>query len=176
MIARMRSKTHLEHEVFPVCVSQFLKRANSTNFLQVLMFSLYGSKDRLVQAHMSPGSERLQVRYSEFFDFRELTQDWLDLFVRWVLNEPLVEPMLQSELIHEELRNDSKEPGVAMTDDSPQSESDVPGSRRWNAPQPPDVPRTPRKTLSKTSSSPQCSRENHNLDEARSSPWVLLNA
>jgi hypothetical protein len=46
------------------------------------MLSLYGSRGRLVQAHMSPESERLQVRYSEFFEFRELTQDWLDVFVR----------------------------------------------------------------------------------------------
>jgi hypothetical protein len=42
------------------------------------MSSLYGSKGRLVRAHVSPDSERLQVRYSEFYEFRELTQDWLE--------------------------------------------------------------------------------------------------
>jgi len=176
MIARMRSKTHLDHEVFPVCASQFLKRANSADFLQILMFSLYGSKCRLVQAHMSPESERLQVRYGDFFDFRELTQDWLDLFVRWVLSEPLAEPMLQSQVIHGERSNGSMDPVAAVTDDSPHSDSDVSRSPHRNASHLPDVPRTPKTALSRTMPSPPCGRRNPNLDDARSSPRVLLSA
>ena len=53
------------------------------------MLSIYGSKARIIQAHMSPEQQRLQVRYSEFFDFHDLRKEWLDIFVRWFLNEPL---------------------------------------------------------------------------------------
>ncbi len=62
------------------------------------MLSIYGTKIRIVQAHMSPEQQRLQVRYSEFFDFRNQTKEWLDVFVRWLLSEPLAQPPLFVEL------------------------------------------------------------------------------
>jgi hypothetical protein len=55
------------------------------------MLSPFGSKDRIIQAHMYPENTRLQAQYSHVFDFRNLTQQWLDIFVRWFLNEPLTE-------------------------------------------------------------------------------------
>ena len=55
------------------------------------MLSGYGSKARIIQAHMCPEHLRLQVRYSEFFDFRNLTKEEVDIFVRWFLCEPLAE-------------------------------------------------------------------------------------
>jgi hypothetical protein len=60
---------------------------------QVLMLSEFGSRCRLMQAHMCPVTQRLQLRYSEFYDFRNLTQYWLDIFVRWFLNDPLPVPI-----------------------------------------------------------------------------------
>ncbi len=62
------------------------------------MLSMYGSEARIVQAHMSPEQQRLQVRYSELFDFCNLTKELLAIFVRWFLNEPLAEPSLPCEL------------------------------------------------------------------------------
>ncbi len=58
------------------------------------MFSIHGPKARLMQAHMSPDEDRLKLRHSELFDFCHLTQEWLDVFVRWMLNDPLMEPDL----------------------------------------------------------------------------------
>jgi hypothetical protein len=67
------------------------------NISQILMLSLYGSKAHIVQAHMAPEQQRLQVSYRELFDFRNLTKDWLDIFVGWFLNEPLASSSSRSE-------------------------------------------------------------------------------
>jgi hypothetical protein len=55
------------------------------------MLSPFGSKDLIIQADMSPENPRLQVQYSHVFDFLNLIQRLLDIFVRWFLNEPLTE-------------------------------------------------------------------------------------
>ena len=61
------------------------------------MLSGYGSKARIIQAHMCPEHLRLQVRYSEFFDFRNLAKEGMDIFVRWFLCEPLAEHLESSD-------------------------------------------------------------------------------
>jgi hypothetical protein len=72
------------------------------------MLSPFGSKGRIIQAHMSPENQRLQVQYSHVFDFRNLMQHWLDIFVRWFLNEPLTEHSSPEDEInqnHTKIRN-----------------------------------------------------------------------
>ncbi|ERF70368.1 hypothetical protein EPUS_05187 [Endocarpon pusillum Z07020] len=158
MIARMWCKKYSEHEVFPV-----------------LMLSLYGSRGCIVQAHMPPESGRLQVRYSEFFDFRELTQDWLDIFVRWFLSEPLAEPLSRSEVTHSGLRIDSENLKEAEVDEPPDHDSRIAESPRLNPPEHPDTPehpgtsehpgtpRPPLKTISTPLSNAPCDAEGLSL-------------
>ena len=97
------------------------------------MLSLYGSKGRIVQAHMPSESGRLQVRYSRFFDFRELTQDLLNICVRWFLNEPLAAPASRSELACSELRNNREALSEAEVNRLPASESGDSKSPQRNA-------------------------------------------
>lgn len=77
------------------------------------MLSLFGSKGRIVEAHMSPEQQRLQVRHSELFDFRNVTKEWLDIFVRWFLNEPLAEP------------SSSCSPDLKMCEQQPETSDDA---------------------------------------------------
>ena len=42
---------------------------------------------------MSPESERLQVHYSDFFDFRKRTKRRVNMCARWFMNDPLEEPL-----------------------------------------------------------------------------------
>jgi hypothetical protein len=78
----MVQKAYMKHEVFPVSVPNSSNACYQIDSHQILMLSIFGSKARIVQGHMSPEQQRLQVRYSEFFDFRNLTKEWLDIFVR----------------------------------------------------------------------------------------------
>lgn len=79
---------------------------------------------------MSPEKQRLQVRYSELFDFRNLTKESLDIFVRWFLNEPLAEPSsscLPGMSVSEqqpEISDDADEPVVDTASKSDTSPSD----------------------------------------------------
>jgi hypothetical protein len=144
--------------------------------LQVLMLSLYGSKGRIIQAHMCPESNRLQVRYSEFFDFRNHTKYWLDLSVRWFLNEPLAEPLPQSEVTHSELRDEPQDLGEAVVDDLPKSESGIPDSPHRTAPKYRDTPHTPQKTIPRPLFSRRCNAKESILEQTHASPRILLSA
>ena len=116
---RMIQKAYLKHEVFPVSISTSSGYQHLTDVRQILMLSIYGSKARIVQAHMSPEQLRLQVRYSEFFDFRNLTKEWLDIFVRWFLNEPQAGPLLSLELDSSEQPETSDDEVEALVPLSP---------------------------------------------------------
>jgi hypothetical protein len=74
MGVRMVQKAYLEYEVFPVSIITSSDKQYQIDSCQVLMLSTHGSKARIVQAHMCPEQKRLQVRYSELFDFRNLTK------------------------------------------------------------------------------------------------------
>jgi hypothetical protein len=97
MIGRMHRKAYREHEVFPVRPLPAYEKASSTDIPQLMMLSSYGTNGRIVQAHMAPDSQRLQAWYSEFFEYRDLPQEWLDIFVRWFLNEPLATASAQTQ-------------------------------------------------------------------------------
>jgi hypothetical protein len=141
------------------------------------MLSLFGSKGRIVQAHMSPESQRLQIRYSEFFDFRKLTQDWLDIFVRWFLNEPLATPMPQSKMAISEPHNTSKHPAEDMAHLPFQSESCISELTEPNAHKHHDImPWTFQKKLSTPVCSPSRNARDFGSDPATWSPQALLNA
>lgn len=139
------------------------------------MLSLYGSKGRIVQAHMPSESGRLQVRYSSFFDFRELTEDSLNICVRWFLNEPLAAaPMSRSELDCSELRNNPEDLGEAEVNNPPASESGVSDSPQRNATDHRDVPRTPSKTVSTPLLNSPCNTEESSFDQTGSPRRILL--
>lgn len=54
MSVRMVQKAYLKHEVFPVSTSISSDEQYQIDIFQILMLSIYGSKARIVQAHMSP--------------------------------------------------------------------------------------------------------------------------
>ena len=138
------------------------------------MLSLFGTKGRIVQAHMCPESERLQVRYSEFFEFRNHTEHWLDLSVRWFLNEPLTVPLPQSDATNSELRGEPKDLGEAVENHLPKSESAISQSPHSAAPMYCDTPQTPKKTIPTPLFSPRCNAGDCSLDQTKSSPRTLL--
>lgn len=102
---RMFQKAYLKHSVFPVL--------------------MLGSKARIIQAHMSPEQQHLQLRYSELFDFRNLTKEWLDLFVRWFLSEPLTVLSLPHELDSIKLPESSDDDGRSLVSASSRSQKCV---------------------------------------------------
>ena len=132
------------------------------------MLSFYGSKARIFQAHMSPELLRLQVRYSEFFDFRNLTKEWLDTFVRWFLNAPLTVPSLSYGLDSSKYPASSDEEDASLVSASPKSQTCISGS-----PQSPEQESTPEKPLSQLMWSPGCHAEEANLDQTMVSIEVL---
>jgi hypothetical protein len=86
------------------------------------MLSIFGSKTRILQAHMCPDSLRLQMSYSEFYDWRDLTQEWLDVFVRWFLSEPLAVPTSLDEEHDQESCDDSDELDECLVAQGPEGE------------------------------------------------------
>lgn len=135
------------------------------------MLSIYGSKARIVQAHMSPEQLRLQVRYSEFFDFRNLTKEWLDIVVRWFLNEPQAEPSLS-------LKSDSSELPDSSDDDV---ESLLPASlksQRYtsNAPRSSEQRGTPQEPLPRSMWKTRCNTEEASLEQTMATIPTLLDA
>jgi len=45
---------------------------------------------RVIQAHISPEEQRMEIRYTQSFDFDYCPQEeMLDLFARWLLGDPL---------------------------------------------------------------------------------------
>jgi hypothetical protein len=54
------------------------------------MISINGREVRLIQAHIAPEEQRMEIRYTQSFDFDHCPQEeTLDLFARWLLGEPL---------------------------------------------------------------------------------------
>lgn len=101
------------------------------------------------------------MRYSEFFDFRNLTKEWLDIFVRWLLSEPLAQPPLLVEL------NPSEQP--ESSDD--EVDSLVPASLSsqtytLNAPRKPEQGDTLHEPLSLAMWNSRCNAEDANLEQA----------
>ena len=135
------------------------------------MLSIYGSKARILQAHMSPENQRLQVRYSQFCNFRNLSQEWLDIIVRWFLNDPLAEPSSQSEWNHSELHKDPKD-GESLHHLT-YSQTAVP-----EADQNPDAAKSPHKGKAVPGScwSPRCDLESSTLHQRGSVSQTVLSA
>lgn len=63
----------------------------------MILASIVGRHVRIIQAHISLEEQRLKVRYSQFYDFEHCSQPRMDLFLRWILSSPLLEPKLQPE-------------------------------------------------------------------------------
>jgi hypothetical protein len=63
------------------------------------MLSVLGRYARIIQAHMCPEEQRLKVRYSQRFDFCHNTSIKKDLFLRWLLSDPVtpMKPMLDGD-------------------------------------------------------------------------------
>jgi hypothetical protein len=59
--------------------------------IQFLLLSIIGRTARIIQAHMCPQDQRLKVRYSQLFDFSHDTSVKKDLFLRWLLCDPVTE-------------------------------------------------------------------------------------
>jgi hypothetical protein len=135
------------------------------------MLSIYGSKARIVQAHMSPEQLRLQVRYSEFFDFRNLTKEWLDIFVRWFLNEPQAEPSLSP-------KSDSSEQPHSSDDEvEPRLPASLKSQRHIsNASRSPEQRGTPQEPLPRPMWKVRCNAEEASLEQTMASIPCLLDA
>lgn len=132
------------------------------------MLSLYGSKAHLVQAHMAPEQQRLQVSYRELFDFRNLTKDWLDIFVGWFLNEPLAASSSRSESSDPRMHKVSDgvvERLVEVLSKSQRNISAVP--RRQNT--------APQKEPTRPIWSPGYNSEEASLDQTGLNPPVVFN-
>lgn len=167
----MIQKAYLKHTIFPVSISTSSDEQYQIDVCQVLMLSIYGSKARIVQAHMSPERQRLQVRYSEFFDFRNLTKEWLDIFVRWFLNEPLAVPSLPCELNSSEQPESSDDEGGSLVPASSKSQTYI-----SDGPRSPEQGGTPQKLLSRPTWNPRCNAEGANLDQTTARLSTLRDA
>ena len=55
------------------------------------MLSVIGRDARIIQAHICPNEQRLKVRYSQLFDFSHYTPTQRDLFIRWLMSDPIAE-------------------------------------------------------------------------------------
>jgi hypothetical protein len=64
---------------------------------QVILVSIIGRFARVIQAHVCLKDQRLKVRYSQLYDFDSCSQRQMDLFLRWILSSPLLEPQPQPE-------------------------------------------------------------------------------
>ncbi len=60
--------------------------------LQLVLVSIIGRFARVIQAHVSLEEQRLKVRYSQLYNFENCSQRQMDLFLRWTLSSPLLEP------------------------------------------------------------------------------------
>ncbi|KAF4637318.1 hypothetical protein G7Y89_g767 [Cudoniella acicularis] len=53
----------------------------------ILMVSLIGTQGRIIQAHFD--GNKLYVKHSRLHEFREYDKETVDLFLRWLMNEPI---------------------------------------------------------------------------------------
>ena len=51
------------------------------------MVSLIGTQGRVIQAHFD--GNKLYVGYSGLYEFKEYDKEPVDLFLRWLMNEPI---------------------------------------------------------------------------------------
>lgn len=132
---------------------------------------MYGSKVRIVQAHMSPEQLRLQVRYSEFFDFRNLTKDWMDIFVRWFLSEPLTASSPPHDSNSPEQPETSDDEGDAMVPTSPERQK-----HRSCEPRSPERGSAPQKPEARPLWSPRCNAGEVSLGHNMTRSSILVDA
>jgi hypothetical protein len=53
----------------------------------LMVFSMIGTEGRILLAHYD--GDKLHVRYSQLYEFKEFDKDNMDLFLRWMMNEPV---------------------------------------------------------------------------------------
>jgi hypothetical protein len=77
----------------PSNISSKIKRPNPfgpeqhTNSRQVMLLSFSGSRARIIHAHFD--GSIFHFRHSRYYDFMDLSEETIDLFVRWLSNEPI---------------------------------------------------------------------------------------
>jgi hypothetical protein len=59
--------------------------------------SILGRYAQIIQAHVSLEEQRLQIRYSQLYDFDNCSQLQMDLFLRWILSDSILEPKFKPE-------------------------------------------------------------------------------
>jgi hypothetical protein len=135
------------------------------------MLSIYGSKTRIVQAHMSPKQQRLQVRYSKFFDFPNHTKEWLDICVRWFLNEPLavLSPPYKLNLWENSESSDGE--GESLVPAPAQGQTYI-----SDGPRSPEQEGHTSEALPRPMCTPRCSAEEASLDQTMAKSSALLDA
>jgi hypothetical protein len=70
ILDRMRSEWSETHLIFPI-----------------LMVSMIGTQGRILQAHYD--GDKLYIQYSKLYEFKYFDKDNIDLFLRWMMNEPI---------------------------------------------------------------------------------------
>lgn len=58
------------------------------------MLSIIGRDARIIQAHMRPDEQRLKLRYGQLVDLSRHTPLERDIFLRWLLSEPVMDTEL----------------------------------------------------------------------------------
>ena len=58
------------------------------------MYSFSGRKARILQAHLD--GSHLIIRMTKYLDFKERNEDNLKLYLRWMINEPFGDTMLDA--------------------------------------------------------------------------------
>lgn len=54
------------------------------------MLSVIGRNARIIHAYICPDEQRLKVHYSQLFDFSHYTSAQADLFIRWLMSDPIL--------------------------------------------------------------------------------------
>jgi len=70
ILDRMRSEWSETHLIFPI-----------------IMVSMIGIQGRILQAHYD--GDKLYIQYSKLYEFKYSDKDNIDLFLRWMMNEPI---------------------------------------------------------------------------------------
>lgn len=122
---------------------------------------------------MCPDKQRLQVRHSELFEFRNLTKEWLDIFVRWFLNEPLAKPSSSPfEMgVTEQQPESSDDANEALTDTASDSDTSL-----LDGPRSPEKVITSQKPIVKPLRSSGCNSKGTSLHQTLALRPILLNA
>ncbi len=70
ILDRMRSEWSETHLIFPI-----------------LMVSMIGTRGRILLAHYD--GDQLYIQYSKLSEFKDFDKDNIDLFLRWMMSEPI---------------------------------------------------------------------------------------